>query len=330
MSAMNALYLTQACADAQHITLGRMQIDAPPAIGPTEALIRVRYAAINPSDVKASLGHMPQAVWPRVPGRDYVGEVVAGPAGWVGKTIFGSGGDVGITRDGSHAPWLVLPRRALLEKPAALSDAQAATLGVPYVTAVDGWQKAGWPQPGERVLIAGAMGKVGLAAAALARMHGAFVVGVKRGATPLVKGHACDQVFELESPELAGQLMAATEGAGYAAVFNTVGSPYLALSLDVLAHKGRQVLISTLQRDCPFDIFKFFRKELTFYGVDTLKMDTVASNALLRQVAEQVQAGRLRLPAEDRPKVYAVAQADQGFADTFAQGGVGLLDLQAR
>ena len=324
---MNALYLTQACPDAQHMQLGRKQIDTPPVIGPTEALVRVRFGAINPSDVKASLGHMPQAVWPRVPGRDYVGEVVSGPTAWIGKTIFGSGGDVGITRDGSHAPWLVLPRRALLEKPETLTDVQAATLGVPYVTALDGWHKAGWPAPGEHVLIAGAMGKVGLAAAALARMCGAHVVGIKRGATALVSGHACDQVFDLESPALSEQLMAATQGVGFSLMFNTVGSPYLALSLDVLAHKGRQVLISTLQRDCPFGIFKFFRKELTFYGVDTLKMDTVASNQLLKRVADQVRAGRLQLPAEDRPKVYTLDQADKGFADTFAQGGVGLLDM---
>ena len=88
-----------------------------PVIGPTEALIRVNMAAINPSDVKASLGHMPQAVFPRTPGRDYVGVVEEGPKAWIGKTVFGSGGDVGITRDGSHASYLVLPTTALIEKP---------------------------------------------------------------------------------------------------------------------------------------------------------------------------------------------------------------------
>jgi NADPH:quinone reductase-like Zn-dependent oxidoreductase len=34
-----------------------------PTCGPTEAVVRVLMAAINPSDVKASLGHMPQAVF---------------------------------------------------------------------------------------------------------------------------------------------------------------------------------------------------------------------------------------------------------------------------
>jgi NADPH:quinone reductase-like Zn-dependent oxidoreductase len=96
-----------------------------------------------------------------------------------------------------------------------------------------------------------------------------------------------------------------------------------------LAHKGRQILISTLARDCPFDIFKFFRKEMTFYGVDTLKKDTVASNQMLAQLVPHIASGRLRLPQEDMPKVYAFEQAAQAFEQTFAQGGVGLLNISA-
>jgi len=202
-------------------------------------------------------------------------------------------------------------------------------MGVPWVTALDGFMKAGWPQPGEWVLVAGAMGKVGLAAAALAKLYGAQVAGIKRAGTPAVPGHACDVLFDLESDQLSERLLTLTDGQGFPLLFNTVGSPYLGLSLDVLAHKGRQILISTLARDCPFDIFKFFRKELTFYGVDTLKMDTVASNALLKRLVPHIQNGQLRLPQEDRPKVYTLAQASEGYRHTFAQGGVGLLDLRA-
>jgi NADPH:quinone reductase-like Zn-dependent oxidoreductase len=114
------------------------------------------------------------------------------------------------------------------------------------------------------ILIGGAMGKVGLAAAAIAKVYGARVIGIKRKNTTAVPGHACDVLFDLEDPELAAKLMAETQQKGFPLFYNTVGSPYLALSLDVLAHKGKQILISTLARDCPFDIFKFFRKEYTW------------------------------------------------------------------
>jgi NADPH:quinone reductase len=325
---MKALQLLQASSNPAAIA-PRIVEQARPACGPTEALVRVHLAAINPSDVKASLGHMPQAVWPRTPGRDYVGTVEAGPAEWIGKTVFGSGGDVGITRDGSHATWLVLPRRALLEKPAALSDGQAACFGVPYVTALDGFLKAGWPQPGEAVLVAGAMGKVGLAAAAIARLHGAQVIGIKRAGSAVVPGHAFDQLFDQDDPELTPKLLTLTGQKGFPLVFNTVGSPYLALSLDVLAQRGRQVLISTLERDCPFDIFKFFRKELSFHGVDTLKKDTVASNELLARLVPHIASGRLLLPQEGLPRIYPLEAAGEGFRQTFLHGGIGLLQPQA-
>jgi NADPH:quinone reductase-like Zn-dependent oxidoreductase len=286
-------------------------------------------AAINPSDVKASLGHMPQAVFPRTPGRDYVGVVEVGPKNWIGKTVFGSGGDVGITRDGSHASYLVLPVNALIEKPHNLSDAQAACLGVPYVTALDGWTKAGFPAPADQVIVAGAMGKVGLAASALAKLYGAKVIGIKRASTPAVQGHACDELLDLEDPELETKLMDLSRGIGYSSVYNTVGSPYLDLALNVLAHKGKQILISTLDRNCPFDIFKFFRKEMTFYGVDTLKMDTVASNQILKKLIPHIASGRLQLPQEERPTTYTLEEASKGFSSTLLNGGVGLLKLSS-
>ena len=298
-----------------------------PVIGPTEALIKVSMAAINPSDVKASLGHMPQAVFPRTPGRDYLGVVEEGPKAWIGKTVFGSGGDVGITRDGSHASYLVLPTNALIEKPSQLSDAQAASMGVPWVTALDGWSKAGFPAPGDLVIIAGAMGKVGLAAAALAKLYGAVVIGIKRRNTAPVPGHACAELLDLEDPDLENKLMDLSLGKGYSCVYNTVGSPYLDLALNVLAHKGKQILISTLDRNCSFDIFKFFRKEMTFYGVDTLKMDTTASNQVLRKLIPHIASKRLILPNEERPAIYTMEEAAKGFHKTLKNGGVGILKI---
>ena len=58
-------------AKAADIDALRLQLvdQKMPAHGPGEAVVRVLAAAINPSDVKASLGLMPQAVWPRTPGQ---------------------------------------------------------------------------------------------------------------------------------------------------------------------------------------------------------------------------------------------------------------------
>src|SRR5258707_13989680 len=76
--------------------------------GENELLIEVKAAAVNPSDVKAATGLMPYAVFPRTPGRDYAGVVIDGPAAWVGREVFGSSGDLGIRRDGTHATHLAV------------------------------------------------------------------------------------------------------------------------------------------------------------------------------------------------------------------------------
>lgn len=74
----------------------------PPATA-QEAVIRVDSASVNPSDVKNVAGVMEGTVLPRIPGRDFAGVVLSGPPEWEGAAVWGTGGDVGFTRDGSHA-----------------------------------------------------------------------------------------------------------------------------------------------------------------------------------------------------------------------------------
>ena len=100
-------------------------------------------AAVNPSDVKATLGIMPHAVFPRTPGRDFAGIVVDGPDALKGLKVWGSGGDIGITRNGSHARYLVLPTGAVKEVPKGISMEEAGSVGVPFVTACEGFSRAG-------------------------------------------------------------------------------------------------------------------------------------------------------------------------------------------
>src|SRR4051794_12000113 len=114
------------------------------------------------------MGLMPSAVWPRTPGRDFAGVVIEGPPDWKGREVWGSGGDVGISRNGSHAERLKLPRAALSAKPANLSMEQAGTIGVPFVTAYEGLRRAGFPQTGDTVAGFGAPGKGGQATGQLA------------------------------------------------------------------------------------------------------------------------------------------------------------------
>ena len=154
-----------------------------------EVVVAIEAAGVNPSDVKAATGLMPYAVFPRTPGRDFSGVVVDGPPEWSGKAVFGTSGDLGIRRDGTHASHLVVEATALVEKPPGISMEEAAGIGVPFVTAIEGFRRSGMPTPGEHVLILGVNGKVGQAAAQLATWKGASVIGVVRKDEPY-EGHA--------------------------------------------------------------------------------------------------------------------------------------------
>ena len=150
------------------------------ARGAKDVIVEIKAAGVNPSDVKAATGLMPYAVFPRTPGRDFAGVVVDGPSGWLGREVFGSSGDLGIRRDGTHATHLVVEAAALLEKPGNISMDEAAGIGVPFVTAIEGFRRAGMPAAQDTVLVMGLNGKVGQAATQLASWRGARVIGVVR------------------------------------------------------------------------------------------------------------------------------------------------------
>ena len=275
----------------------------PPRLEAGEALVRVAAAAVNPSDVKAALGSMPQARWPRTPGRDFAGTVVDGPTAWIGRAVWGSGGDLGIRRDGSHAGWLVLPEAALREMPAGLSSDEAGAVGVPFVTAFEGFRRCGMAQRGSVVAVFGANGKVGQAAVQLAAQAGAQVIAVQRSGAAL-KGDASAAVSVVDAAreDVAARLRELSGGRGVDIAFNTVGSPYFAAANAAMAKGATQVFIATLDRAIPFDIFAFYRGMHTYVGIDSLALDCVAAAERLDAMKPGFESGALRpfpVAAED-------------------------------
>ena len=110
---------------------------------------------------------MPHAVWPRTPGRDYAGTVVEGPAELVGKEVWGSGGELGIRRDGTQQNGWWCRSSAAREAPHDLLEAGA--IGVPFITAC-GARRMPAAKAGDVVLVFGGNGKVGQAAIQIATM----------------------------------------------------------------------------------------------------------------------------------------------------------------
>ena len=254
---------------------------AAPAIAETMALVRVMAASVNPSDVKNVAGAMKQTTLPRIPGRDFAGVVEAGPPEWIGAQVWGTG-NTGFTRDGSHAEMIAVPAASLRRKPDNLSFDQAASVGVNYMAAWCGLEAAGL-RGGETVLLIGAGGGVGGAAAQIARRLGARVIGADRHAphsdAPI---HGIAEKLILGTEDLPAEVRMATGGNGADVVFDLVGGVMFRSAVNSLALRGRLVEIAaTGQREVSFDLADFYHNESRLYGVDTLKRDLTASAEVL-------------------------------------------------
>jgi NADPH2:quinone reductase len=274
----------------------RIEEVAIPEPGEEEALVRVKAAAINPSDIGDVAGHFKKTTLPRTPGRDFAGVVVKGKQ-HEGEEVWGSAPNLGIVRDGSHAEYVVVPAETLSPKPKSLSMAQAGSIGVPYLTAWASVVNAAQIQPGETILIIGAAGAVGQAATQIANWKNAHVVGADITSDPIPGTVA---VVNTKSEDLRERVMELTAGKGVNAVFNTVGSPLLEPALEALAFGGRQVVIASAGNPrVSFNLVDFYHNFSRLLGVDSYGLTPQQVGEIANQLQAGFETGALKPPAID-------------------------------
>jgi len=268
----------------QHFGLENLRLEEvpKPQPGTGEVLVRVVAASINPSDVKNVQGMMrEQTILPRIPGRDFAGVVEQGSENCINQEVWGcGGGDLGFTRDGSHAEYVVVPETAIAPKPKNLSFAQAAAAGLGIVTAWNGLFDRAGLKKGETLLVTGANGTVGGAAAQLGAWAGARVIGVDRTGQ---NQSGVDVMLSSDSPNFAQELNDAA-GDGVNVVFDAVGGPLFPVALKTLARRGRMVVI-TVQGKGPteIDLLYLYRNDLHLVGLNTLHLSASDAAATLQE-----------------------------------------------
>jgi NADPH2:quinone reductase len=228
-----------------------------PSIGSGDVLVKIEASGINPSDVGSVLGRFHAAVLPRVVGRDFAGKIVEGPADVVGAEVWGSGGDLGISRDGTHAEYVAVPRQAVTRRPKNLSAEEASAVGVPFVTAFSALVPVGQLKEGEWVIVSGAAGAVGQAAIEIARAKGAHVIAlIKDGDARWVsESGAVRATAQSDLGDLNRVVREATNGKGADLALNGVGGSIFGTLLEALAVEGRQVVYSAAGgREFPLDL----------------------------------------------------------------------------
>jgi NADPH:quinone reductase-like Zn-dependent oxidoreductase len=262
-----------------------------PRIGEGDVLVAVKAAGVNPSDVSNLAGKFGQTKLPRVPGRDYAGVVVEGPRNLVGKEVWGTGAEIGFTRDGTHAEFVAVAWTSVREKPKNLSFAQSA-IALPFVTAslaLNALNLQAW----DAFIVTGSKGSVGWAAVQLARSRRARTIGIQRGPE---KGYL-DEVIDSEKEDVTKRISELTAGGGGVACLDTVGNPLFDAALTGLPHGARMVVITAAKDGrVSFNIRDFYHRELTLIGVDSLQDDATVAGEELQKITHGFEEGVLHPP----------------------------------
>src|SRR5262245_42329917 len=279
---------------------------ADPEPGPEDVLVRVRASGLNRADLlqRRGLYPAPPGAPADIPGLEFAGEVEA--CGDLVTTLQPGDRVMGIVGGGGQAELLSLHERLCLRLPPGMSFEDAAAVPEAFLTAYDALFSRGGLKPGESVLLHAAGSGVGTAATAIATVAGARVVALSRSPEKRARleSMGAQRVLDPSVANLAGAIRMALGGEGVALVVDFLGASSWELNLDVLAVRGRLVLLGTMSGSkVEADLSTVMRKRLTVVGSVLRsrpieeKIDLV--QAFSRTMLPLLAAGRLQ-PVVDR------------------------------
>jgi NADPH:quinone reductase-like Zn-dependent oxidoreductase len=258
--------------------------DAPkPAPGAGDALVRVCACAITPMELTWSASYTSldgTGRLPAIPGHELSGvvEAVAGDVTGVhaGDAVYAL---TDFWRDGAAAEYVAVRASDLAPKPANLDHAQAAAVPLSALTAWQALFEHAGLAKGQRVLIHGAAGGVGVFAVQLARWRGARVIGtaLARNAD-FLRELGADETIDYTSVRFEEKVRDVD------VVLDTVGGETLERSWKVLRPGG--VLVTVAGSD-PAD-------KAAAFGVRALFFIVKPSRAQLIELGRIIEAGQLR------------------------------------
>jgi len=214
-----------------------------PAAG--QVLVRVHAAGVNPYDTYMRNGtYAIKPPLPYTPGSDAAGVIEAVGEG---VTKFKSGARVYTARtvSGAYAECALALESQVHALPEKISFPQGAGVWVPYGTAITALIHHAHACPGETVLIHGASGGVGTAAAQFARAIGLIVfgtAGTQKG-MDLAKKEGAHQTFDHSETGYSDEIMQATGGRGADVILEMLANVNLSTDLKLLAMNGRVIII---------------------------------------------------------------------------------------
>lgn len=302
-----------------------------PKPGPAEALLKVRYAALNPADAFLAQGLYPaKPALPHILGRDGVGEIeILGSSVEnfrVGETVGILRCETGVEMLGTLAEKVVVPAESLVRIPPGWSLEEMAGAPLVFLTAwqaLTQWSSPPAPPPKRSVLlVTGASGGVGIASVLLGKSMGLIVVGLSRDAEKRVKLKAleADFVFDPEESTLTRSISAAISPKKVDLVVDCVGGRLLPHVIAVLDHGGRVSIVGRSGGTIPeFNTATLLFRRIRIGGVAVGDYTVLAAQGAWKEIV-----GRLETIGR-RPQIDSIVpfeEVKKGFA-RLAQGPMG-------
>ena len=272
-----------------------------------QVLVAVSSAAVNRSDLLNLAGAFAPTTLPRIPGRDFAGTIVDGHHDLVGRGVWGAGcSELGFTRDGSHAEYVVLGRDEIAWLPSGADPAAYGASGVAFVTAAMATVDLAAVKSTETVLVVGVEGAVGSAAAQISSWLGAEVLGVpsprrSAGAMPLPGGARPVRPGPGRS---LGEALGDVSGGRSIRCRDRRGhrrrQPGGVVSS--MAPRGRIIALTAIgEPTVRIDLREFYRRELRLLGLNTSRFETKQGIAALAGLAAGFEQGALAPIPVQRP-----------------------------